>query len=156
MMPLNPILILGVFDCWGINFMGPVSSSFGYLYILVAIDDVSKRVEVIPARTNDHQVVVKFLKEYIFSRFGIPRAIISYDGSHFSNKQIGLIKMKYCIVHKAGTLSSLGRSNVRSCAALPHRMRREAAFYFKFITNRATLPHFSPLMKFFKNLMKKV
>lgn len=47
MMPLNPILIFEVFYCWGIDFMGPFPSSFGYLYILVAIDYVSKWVEAI-------------------------------------------------------------------------------------------------------------
>ena len=102
MMPLNPILILEVFDCWGIDFMGPFPSSFGYLYILVAVDYVSKWVEAIPARTNDHHVVVKFLKEYVFSRFGMPRAIISDGGSHFCNKPMGVLMRKYGIVHKVG------------------------------------------------------
>ncbi|GFS36333.1 hypothetical protein Acr_00g0045420 [Actinidia rufa] len=36
----------------------------------VTIDYVSKWVEAIPSHTNDHAVVVKFLKEYIFARFG--------------------------------------------------------------------------------------
>jgi hypothetical protein len=38
MMPLNPILIVKIFDVWGIDFMGPFPKSFGYLYILVAVD----------------------------------------------------------------------------------------------------------------------
>jgi hypothetical protein len=38
MMPLNPILIVEIFDVWGIDFMGPVPLSFGYLYILVVVD----------------------------------------------------------------------------------------------------------------------
>ncbi|XP_057487288.1 uncharacterized protein LOC130773354 [Actinidia eriantha] len=103
MMPLTPIIILEVFDCWGIDFMGPFPSSFGYLYILVAIDYVSKWVEAIPARTNDHTVVVKFLKEHIFARFGMPRAIISDGGSHFCNKPVGLLMRKYGVIHKVGT-----------------------------------------------------
>ena len=76
MMPLNPILEIELFDVWGIDFMGPVPNSFGNQYILVAVDYVSKWVEAIPSRTNDNRVVIKFLKENIFSRFGIPRAII--------------------------------------------------------------------------------
>ena len=62
MMPLNPILIIEIFDCWGIDFMGPFPPSCGYLYILLAIDYVLKLVEVIPTRTNDHKVVLKFIK----------------------------------------------------------------------------------------------
>ena len=50
---------------WGINFMGPFSSSFGNQYILVAVDYVSKWVKAVPTRTNDNRVVVKFLRENI-------------------------------------------------------------------------------------------
>ena len=57
--------------------MGPFPPSFGYLYILLAVDYVSKWVEAIPCCTNDNKVVVKFLKEHILSRYGTPRVIIS-------------------------------------------------------------------------------
>ncbi|KAH9658293.1 hypothetical protein KPL70_023432 [Citrus sinensis] len=80
MMPLNPILIIEIFDRWGIDFMGLFPSSFGFVYILVAIDYVSKWIKVILCRHNDHKIVIPFLKENILSRFGIPRAIIS-DGA---------------------------------------------------------------------------
>ena len=66
--------------------MVPFPSSFGNQYILVAVDYISKWVEAIPTRTNDSKVVVKFLKENIFSRFDTPRAIISDNGTHFCNK----------------------------------------------------------------------
>ncbi|RVX11317.1 Retrovirus-related Pol polyprotein from transposon 17.6 [Vitis vinifera] len=49
-MPMNPILIVDLFDVWGIDFMGPFPI-----------------------------VVLKFLKENIFSRFGVPKAIISVE-----------------------------------------------------------------------------
>ena len=71
-MPLTPFIILEVFDYWGIDFTGPFPNSCGFLYILVAIDYMSKWVEAILSRTNDHVIVVKFLKEHIFSRFGMP------------------------------------------------------------------------------------
>ena len=77
MMPLNPILVVDLFDVWGIDFMGPFPSSFGYVYILVGVDYVSKWVEAVPCRTANHRVVLKFMKENIFSRFGVPKAIIS-------------------------------------------------------------------------------
>ena len=63
MMPLNPILVVELFDIWGIDFMGPFPLSFRYSYILVGVDYVSKWVEAIACKHNDHKVVVKFLKE---------------------------------------------------------------------------------------------
>ena len=84
MMPLNPILIVDIFDVWGIDFMGPFPMSFGHSYILVGVDYVSKWVEAIPCRSNDHKVVLKFLKDHIFARFGVPKAIISDGGTHFA------------------------------------------------------------------------
>ena len=87
-MSLTPILIIKIFDCWGLDFMGPFPPSCGYLYILLAVDYVSKWVESIPTRTNDHKVVLKFLKEHIFSRFGRPYTIISDGGLHFCNRPL--------------------------------------------------------------------
>ena len=63
MMPLNAILVVDLFDVWGIDFIGPFLVSFGYIYILVGVDYVSKWVEIMPCRTTNHMVVLKFLKE---------------------------------------------------------------------------------------------
>jgi len=52
----------------------------------VAVDYVSKWIEVVACRFNDHKVVVNFLKESVFSHFGFPRAIISNDGKYFCNR----------------------------------------------------------------------
>ncbi|XP_024042762.1 uncharacterized protein LOC112099576 [Citrus clementina] len=103
MMPLNPILEIEIFDCWGIDFMGPFPSSFGFVYILVAVDYVSKWIEAISCRNNDSKTVIKFLRENILSRFGIPRAIISDGGKHFCNKSFESLIKKYGITHKIAT-----------------------------------------------------
>ncbi|XP_026396562.1 uncharacterized protein LOC113291217, partial [Papaver somniferum] len=92
-----------IFDVWGIDFMGPFPISDSRLYILVAVDYVSKWVEAIATRTNDHKVVLSFLKENIFARFGTPRAIISDGGSHFRNKYFESLVRKYGITHKVAT-----------------------------------------------------
>jgi hypothetical protein len=103
MMPLNPILIVEIFDVWGIDFMGSFSPSFGFEYILVAVDYVSKWIEVVATKTNDHKVVVKFIQTNIFSRFGMPRAIISDGGTHFCNRFIKTLLVKYSVTHKVAT-----------------------------------------------------
>ena len=95
MMPLNPILI--------VDFMGPFPIFFGYSYILVRVDYVSKWVEAVPCKHNDHKVVLKFLKENIFSRFGVPKAIISDGSTHFCNKPVETLLAKYGVKHKVAT-----------------------------------------------------
>ncbi|RVW79468.1 Transposon Ty3-G Gag-Pol polyprotein [Vitis vinifera] len=102
-MPMNPILIVELFDVWDIDFMGPFPMSFGNSYILVGVDYVSKWVEAIPCKQNDHRVVLKFLKENIFSRFGVPKAIISDGGAHFCNKPFEALLSKYGVKHKVAT-----------------------------------------------------
>ena len=102
MMSLHPILTVKIFDVWGIDFMGRFPNSFENIYILVVIDYMSKWVEVV-ARTNDNKVVVKFLKESIFSQFGAPRAIISDNGTHFCNRSFEALMRKYSIIHKLST-----------------------------------------------------
>ena len=103
MMPLNPILVVDLFDVWEIDFMGPFPSSLGYLYILVGVDYVSKWVEAVPCRAANHRVVLKFLKENVFSRFGVPKAIISDGGSHFYNKPFESLLTKYGVKNKVAT-----------------------------------------------------
>ena len=48
-------------------------------------------------------MVLKFLKENFFSRFGVPKVIISDGGSHFCNKPFENLLAKYGVKHKVAT-----------------------------------------------------
>ncbi|KAM1569366.1 hypothetical protein ACFX10_034490 [Malus domestica] len=102
-MPQTPIFSVEIFDVWGIDFMGPFPSSHGFLYILLAVDYVSKWVEAKATRTNDSRVVADFVKTNIFARFGMPRVLISDGGSHFCNRTIEALLKKYNVTHKVAT-----------------------------------------------------
>ncbi|GJT73104.1 reverse transcriptase domain-containing protein [Tanacetum coccineum] len=78
-MPLNNIQVCEIFDIWGIDFMGPFSKSYKFVYILVVVDYVSKWAEAQALPTNDAGVVVTFLKR-LFCHFGMPKALISDQG----------------------------------------------------------------------------
>jgi len=103
MMPLNPIIVMEIFDVWTIDFMRPFPSCFGNEYIFLAVDYVSKWVEVIPSKTNDAKMVVKFRRENIFTRFGMSRAIVSDQGSHFTNRSFDALLKRYSIVRRLAT-----------------------------------------------------
>ncbi|KAL4304006.1 hypothetical protein GQ457_10G014230 [Hibiscus cannabinus] len=102
-MPLQNILEIELFDVWGIDFMGPFSSSFGNLYIFLVVDYVSKWVETIASPKNDSKTVLKFLHKNIFTRFGAPRAIISDEGTHFDNKLNAKALQRYGVRHIIAT-----------------------------------------------------
>nr|GEY19210.1 reverse transcriptase domain-containing protein [Tanacetum cinerariifolium] len=101
-MPQNVIQVCKIFDVWGIDFMGPFPSSKGNMYILVAVDYLSKWVEAKALNTNDARVVVKFLKS-LFARFGTPRVIISDRGTHFYNDKFAKVMSKYKGTHHLAT-----------------------------------------------------
>nr|GEU98166.1 reverse transcriptase domain-containing protein [Tanacetum cinerariifolium] len=101
-MPQNSIQLCEIFDVWGIDFMGPFSSSSGNKYILVAVDYLLKWVEARALLTNDSRVVCKFLKN-LFARFRTPRAIISDRGTYFCNDQFAKVMQKYSVTHRLAT-----------------------------------------------------
>ncbi|RDX92237.1 pol, partial [Mucuna pruriens] len=95
-MPQQPILFYEVFDVWGIDFMGPFPISNRYSYILLAVDYVSRWVKAIATKTND-------AKSNILCRFGVPKALISDQGSHFYNRSMSSLLHKYGVVHRIAT-----------------------------------------------------
>ncbi|CAL2256530.1 unnamed protein product [Prunus armeniaca] len=102
-MPQQSILVVELFDVWGIDFMGPFPMSHGNQYILVAVEYVSKWVEAMAAPTNQGSVVLKFLQGVIFPRFGTPRVILSDGGKHFVNRSFATLLAEYGITHRVAT-----------------------------------------------------
>ena len=101
-MPLQGILVVHIFYVWGIDFIGPFPSSFDNMYILIAVDYVSKWVEATACPINDATTVFGFIQRNILSRFGAPRTIISDKGSHFANKVFAKLMSKYGIKNMMG------------------------------------------------------
>ncbi|RDX83410.1 gag-pol, partial [Mucuna pruriens] len=85
--PQQPILFFEVFDVLGIDFMGPFPVSN----------------EAIATKTNEAKVVVDFLKSNIFCQFGVPKELISDQGSHFCNRAMSSLLHKYGVMHIIAT-----------------------------------------------------
>ena len=60
-------------------------------------------MEAKATRTDDSKVVTDFIKPNIFSKFGIPRALISDQGTHFCNRIVETLLRKYNVTHKVST-----------------------------------------------------
>ena len=83
--------------------MSPFPFSFSNQYILVAVDYISKWIEVVALPSNDARVVIKFLKKNIYTQFRTPKAIISDGVKHFCNHQFKTALLKYGLKHRVVT-----------------------------------------------------
>jgi len=83
--------------------MGPFPKSKNCEYILVAVDYVSKWVEVMPCKAIDAKNSKKMFKETIFLRFEVPRMVISDGGTHFNDKNFHNYLSKHEIHYNIAT-----------------------------------------------------
>ncbi|XP_031261881.1 uncharacterized protein LOC116120084 [Pistacia vera] len=121
-MPLTTFMPVQSFDVWGINFMGPFPNSFGYTYILSIVDYVSKWIKAIAIKTNDSEVVLSFLKHFIFTSYGTPRTIISDGGSHFCNKSFATLLKNVATPYHPQSSGQVEVSNKQIKAILENRL----------------------------------
>ncbi|KAB2635364.1 hypothetical protein D8674_025898 [Pyrus ussuriensis x Pyrus communis] len=95
--PLHPTVASWPFDAWGLDVVGPITPklSAGEAYILAATNYFSKWAEAIPLREVKKETVVRFIKEHIIHRYGVPRYIITDNGKQFSNRLVDELCDKY-------------------------------------------------------------
>jgi hypothetical protein len=67
---------------------------------LVAVDYVTKWVDVIPMKSVDHATAMKIFKDIILPRFGVPRFLITDGGSHFIHQVFRKTLAKYGVNHR--------------------------------------------------------
>lgn len=89
-LPLKPIHTNNPFQQWGLDFIGEINphSSGQHKWILVATDYFTKWIEAIPTKEADHHVVMKFLTENIFTRFGYPNKLVTDNATTFRAKEL--------------------------------------------------------------------
>jgi len=80
--PLQAQVQIEPFEKWGLDFVGPISPmSRKKRYILVCTDYVTKWVEAKALLRATEKSVIEFIYEEIFTRFGIPREIVTDNGA---------------------------------------------------------------------------
>eukprot|EP00253_Pinus_taeda_P024724 PITA_24724 len=102
---LHPIVAVGPFAKWGIDFMkcNPTSTG-GHGYIIVAVDYFTKWAEVMPTLNNNDEMTALFFFNHVLSRFGVPQAIVTDHGSHFRNHMMLELATKLGLSHDNSTL----------------------------------------------------
>ena len=86
---LHCMVTLWPFHTWGLNLVGPINPpSYGYIWILVAMEYFTKWVEAIPLRKATRGAMENFIKENIIVRFIVPHRIISDNGTPFVNSEV--------------------------------------------------------------------
>ena len=79
------------FQQWRLDFIGEInpSSSGHHKWILVDTYYFTKWIEVVPTRVSTHQVIMNFLYENIFIRFGFPVRLVTNNAPAFKRVQWG-------------------------------------------------------------------
>jgi transposase InsO family protein len=86
------------------DFIGPITpASWGAIWILTATEYYTKWVEAIALRRAMGAAVANFTKENIVCHFGIPRRIISDNGTPFSNREVKQLLERYNVTHNTST-----------------------------------------------------
>ena len=92
------------FHTWGLDLIGPINPpSNGHIWILVATEHFTKWVEAINLKKATGAIVSNFIHEHIITRFGIPRRLISDNGTLFVNKDVKSLLEGYHIIHRRST-----------------------------------------------------
>ncbi|CAI8600416.1 unnamed protein product [Vicia faba] len=91
---------------WGIDMIGEIkpTASNGHCFILVAIDYFIKWVEAASFASVIKNVVVRFIKQNLICRYGIPERIITDNGTNFNNTMITALCEQFKIQHHNSSL----------------------------------------------------
>jgi hypothetical protein len=86
---MNPIIKPWPFRLLDMDMIGKINppSSKGHQYILAIMDYFTKWVEAVPMKLVTSNDVIRFVKEHVIHRFGIPQTITTDGGSVFISEE---------------------------------------------------------------------
>jgi len=94
---------LQIFDKWAIDLIGPIQplgKKIGVQYIITATKYLTRWVEAQPMKDCIATTAVKILSEYVLTRFGCPKVLMSDRGTHFLNETISAMLEEFQLYHQ--------------------------------------------------------
>jgi hypothetical protein len=87
--PLHPVITVGPFTNWGVDFIdcNPTSAG-GHRHIIVAVDYFTKWAEAMPTVKSIGKTATFFVFNQIIAQFGILSEIVTDHGNHFQNEMM--------------------------------------------------------------------
>eukprot|EP00253_Pinus_taeda_P018362 PITA_18362 len=102
--PLHPIIVVGPFSKWGIDFITCNPHSVGgHAYIILAFNYFTKWAKAMPTFEVDGKTAAIFIFNHIIARFGVPQVIITNHGRHFRNVMMTEITGQLGLRHDSST-----------------------------------------------------
>ncbi|XP_050238203.1 uncharacterized protein LOC126687690 [Mercurialis annua] len=93
------------FRGWAVDLIGKIyrDSSDGHMFVIIATCYFTKWVEAKPLKSPTQEAVIKFFKEYIVHRHGLPDSITTDQGTMFTGGDIlwwaSQMKIRWCTQH---------------------------------------------------------
>jgi len=120
------------FQQWDLDFIGEIvpASSGQHKYILTATDYFTKWSEAIPTKRATDKVIMIFLEENIFSRFGCPKKLVTNNAQAFKSGPMVNLYQKYNVVLSHSTTyypqgNGLAESSNKSLIRIIKKMLEE-------------------------------
>ena len=99
--PLNVLTAPSPFAMWGINMIGEIrpTTSNGHRFILVTIDYFTEWVEAASFASVTKNIVARFIRHNLICQYGIPKRIITDNGTNLNNTMIIELCVQFKIQH---------------------------------------------------------
>ena len=99
--PPGRIVSYKIFSKWGLDIIGPLpSSSNGKVYIMSAVEYVSRWPEARATRIATSKEVARFVFEQVLCRFGVPLELVIDNGPEFRGDFVKYLVTRLEIAHK--------------------------------------------------------
>ncbi|KAK2425775.1 hypothetical protein QL285_024519 [Trifolium repens] len=96
--PLKTVMSPWPFYMWGVDILGPFPTSKGQVkFLMVAVDYFTKWIEAEPVATITAEQVIRFYWKKIICRFGLPKFIVSDNGTQFTSEKVIQFCERYSI-----------------------------------------------------------